>query len=129
VITIQREQYDVTIHLFIGTGCSLDKITSMSLTFTINHKANYQGLSSLFSFRSVSSSTFVIVSSRSSTASTSAHSAFELYLHITHTFTRKRTFIPKPKPPVTVYVTLNIWLVMFLRTFGKGRPPTVRLTK
>jgi hypothetical protein len=34
VNTSQREQYDVTVHLFIGTGRSLSKITSMSLTFT-----------------------------------------------------------------------------------------------
>jgi hypothetical protein len=36
VITGQREQYDVIVHLFIGTGRSLGKITSMSLTFTID---------------------------------------------------------------------------------------------
>jgi hypothetical protein len=66
MITIQRQQYGVTVHLFIGTGRSPDKITSMSLTFTLNHKANYQRLSSLFPFRSVSSSTFVILLSRSS---------------------------------------------------------------
>jgi hypothetical protein len=30
-----------------------------------------------------------------------------LYLHITHAFTRKRTFIPKSKPLVTVYVILK----------------------
>jgi hypothetical protein len=65
VITIQREQYVVTIHLFIGTRRSLDKITFMSLTFTVDHKASCQGLSSLFSFRSVSSFTIVIVLSRS----------------------------------------------------------------
>jgi hypothetical protein len=47
-ITIQREQYDITVHLFIGTGHSSDKITFMSLTFTLNHNASYQGLSSLF---------------------------------------------------------------------------------
>jgi hypothetical protein len=35
VITSQREQYDVTVHLFIGIGHSLCKITSMSLTLTI----------------------------------------------------------------------------------------------
>jgi hypothetical protein len=34
--TSQREQYGATIHLFIGTGRSLCKITSMPLTFTIN---------------------------------------------------------------------------------------------
>jgi hypothetical protein len=34
VITSQREQYDVTVHLFIGTGRSLGKIISISLTPT-----------------------------------------------------------------------------------------------
>jgi hypothetical protein len=57
VIISQREQYDVTVHLFIDTGRSLDKITFMSLTFTVSQKASYRGLSSLFPFRSVSSST------------------------------------------------------------------------
>jgi hypothetical protein len=41
VITIQREQYSVTVHLFIDMRRSHDKITFMSLTFTINHKASY----------------------------------------------------------------------------------------
>jgi hypothetical protein len=66
MVTIQREQYGVTFHLFIGTGRRPVKITFMSLTFTANHKASYQGLSSLFSFRSVPSSTFVITLNRSS---------------------------------------------------------------
>jgi hypothetical protein len=65
VITIQCEQYGVTVHIIIGTGRSLDKITFMSLTFTVDHKASCRGLSSLFSFRSVSSFTIVIVLSRS----------------------------------------------------------------
>jgi hypothetical protein len=60
VITSQREQYGVTIHPFIGTEHSLDKITFMSLTFSVSQKASYQGLSSLFPFRSVSSSTTVL---------------------------------------------------------------------
>jgi hypothetical protein len=38
VITSQREQYVVTIHLFIGTGRSLGKITFMSLTFAISQR-------------------------------------------------------------------------------------------
>jgi hypothetical protein len=66
VITSQREQYNITVHLFIGTGHSLDKITFMPLTFTINRKASYRGLSSLFSFRSVSPFTIVVLPSRSS---------------------------------------------------------------
>jgi hypothetical protein len=65
VITIQREQYRVTVHLFIGTTRSLDKITFMSLTFTVDHKASCRELSCLFSFRSVSSFTIIIVLSRS----------------------------------------------------------------
>jgi hypothetical protein len=36
VNTSQGEQYGVTVHIFIGTGHSLCKITSMSLTFTID---------------------------------------------------------------------------------------------
>jgi hypothetical protein len=34
VITSQREQYGVTVHLFIGIGHSLGKITFMSMTPT-----------------------------------------------------------------------------------------------
>jgi hypothetical protein len=61
MITIQREQYGVTVHLLIGTGRSPGKITFMSLAFSINHKARCRGLSNLFSFRSVPSFTIVIV--------------------------------------------------------------------
>jgi hypothetical protein len=50
VITIQREQYDVTVHLFIGTGRGPGKITSMSLTFIYYHNIEYQGLNSLCPF-------------------------------------------------------------------------------
>jgi hypothetical protein len=63
---MQREQYGVTVHLFIGAGRSPGRITFMSLTFTVSHKVNYQGLSSLFSLRSVSSFTIVIMLSRRS---------------------------------------------------------------
>jgi hypothetical protein len=38
----------------------------MSLTFTVDHKASCRGLNDLFSFRSVSTFTIVIVLSRSS---------------------------------------------------------------
>jgi hypothetical protein len=66
VITSQREQYGVTVHLFIGTRHSSGEITFMPQTFTINHKASYRGLSGLFSFKSVPSFTIVNVLSRSS---------------------------------------------------------------
>jgi hypothetical protein len=36
VSTSQHEQYVVIVHLFIGTGHSLCKITFMPLTFTID---------------------------------------------------------------------------------------------
>jgi hypothetical protein len=54
VNTSQREHYDVTIHLFIGTGRSLCKITSMTFMFTIDLRTIYRGLDSLFLFKSVS---------------------------------------------------------------------------
>jgi hypothetical protein len=42
VNTSQREQYDVTVHLFIGTGRSLCKITSMPFMFTIDLRTIYR---------------------------------------------------------------------------------------
>jgi hypothetical protein len=54
VNTSQREQYGVTVHLFIGTKRSLYKITSMPFVFTIDLKTIYRGLDSLFLFESVS---------------------------------------------------------------------------
>jgi hypothetical protein len=77
VITSPCEQYGVTVHLFIGTGHSPGEVTFMSLTFTINLKASYQGLSGLFSFKSVPSFTIVLVLSRSfSSHSFGASSSF-----------------------------------------------------
>jgi hypothetical protein len=49
----QREQYEGTVHLFIGTGRSLCKITFMPFTFSINLRTIYRGLSSLFLLKSV----------------------------------------------------------------------------
>jgi hypothetical protein len=48
VNTIQPEQYDVTVHLFIGTGRSPSKSSFMSLMFTHDRNTNYKGLNSLF---------------------------------------------------------------------------------
>jgi hypothetical protein len=53
VITSQCEQYGGTVHLFIGTGHSPDKITFVSLITNHNHDTNYQGLYGLFLFKSV----------------------------------------------------------------------------
>jgi hypothetical protein len=54
VITSHHEQYGATVHLFIDTGHSLCKITSMPLTFTIDLGIIYRGLDNIFSFKSVS---------------------------------------------------------------------------
>jgi hypothetical protein len=62
----------------------------MSLAFIVNHKASYQGLSSLFSFNSVPSFTFVIILSQSSFShSFGVHSSclqivssYHTYLHL-----------------------------------------------
>jgi hypothetical protein len=47
-ITIQREQYGGTVHLFIGAGRDPDTVTFISLTFTCNHNASDQGLNIIF---------------------------------------------------------------------------------
>jgi hypothetical protein len=125
-ITIQREQYSATVHLFIDTGRSPDKITFMSLTFTLNYNASYQGRSSLFPLRSVSSFMLDIIPSRSSFSHSFGVHPCHLRV-VSSYYTRpyhERTFIPKPKPPITVYIILKTWLVTFFRTFRRGRPPT-----
>jgi hypothetical protein len=50
----QRPQYGGTVHLFIGTGHSPYKITSMPFTFGSNSIVIHQGLNDLFIFKSVS---------------------------------------------------------------------------
>jgi hypothetical protein len=131
VITIQREQYGVTVHLFIGTGCCSDKITSMSVTFTLNHNTHYQGLSSLFTFRSVLSFTFVIILSRSSFNHIFSVCPFCLQVVSSyHTcFHQKENLHPKAKASYnSLCYTENIWLITLFRTFEKGRAPTGVIT-
>jgi hypothetical protein len=53
VNTSQREQYMVTVHLFIGMGRSPVEITLMSLITNYKRDTNYQGLTGLFLFKSV----------------------------------------------------------------------------
>jgi hypothetical protein len=53
VNTSQREQYEGTVHLFIGTGHNSCKITSRPFTFANNFKVIHRGLNSLFPFKSV----------------------------------------------------------------------------
>jgi hypothetical protein len=61
----QREQYGSTVHLFIGKGRSPSKNTSRPFVFANNSIVIYQGLDSLFPFKSVS---FFLSSCRSSLA-------------------------------------------------------------
>jgi hypothetical protein len=53
VITEAREQCRDTVHLFIGTGCNLRKITFMSFTIDYNNDTKHHGSSSQFIFKSV----------------------------------------------------------------------------
>jgi hypothetical protein len=46
-ITIQREQYMGTVHLFIGTGHSPGENTLMTLIYILDHNINHQGLTGL----------------------------------------------------------------------------------
>jgi hypothetical protein len=56
----QREQYGSTVHLFIGTGRNLCKITPMPFTFANNSIVIHRGLNSLFPFKSVSFSAITL---------------------------------------------------------------------
>jgi hypothetical protein len=49
----QHEQYESTVHLFIGTGRSPCKITPMLFTFANNSIIIHRGVNSLFPFKSV----------------------------------------------------------------------------
>jgi hypothetical protein len=53
VNTSQREQYESTVNLFIGTGRNLCKITFMPFMFTIDLRTIYRGLNGLSLFKSV----------------------------------------------------------------------------
>jgi hypothetical protein len=120
VITIQPEQYGVTVHLFIGTGRNPDKITLMSPTFTINHKASYQGLGSLFPFRSVSSSVFVIILSQSSFShSFGVRSSCLRVVYPYHAYLH-----PKAETSCSNLCYTKKHISHVFKTFRRGRPPT-----
>jgi hypothetical protein len=111
----------VLLFIYLGTEHSLDTITFMSLTFTVDHNPSCRVLSSLFSFRSVSSFTIVIVLSRSffshSFGASSSFLQIAPFMPCTPS-SQSRSFLRQ-------YIILENILVMFLRTFGRGRPPTV----
>jgi hypothetical protein len=80
-MTSERLQSSVnstgTVHLFISTRRSPDKITSMSLI--TNHNTNYKGLYRLFLFKSVPS--FVL---GMSSCPSSFNCSFGIYLHVVY---------------------------------------------
>jgi hypothetical protein len=95
----------------------------MPLTFTLYYNTSYQGLNSLFPLRSVSS--FIQAEAHLATASASIHVHLRVVSSYHTRLYHERTFIPKAEASYnSLYHTENIWLVMFLRTFGRGRPPT-----
>jgi hypothetical protein len=110
--TSQREQYGGTVHLFIGTGHSLCEIIFMPFMFTIGLRTIYRGLNSLFLLKSVPFS-----ATEPKLPCVQLRRWFNLRsdpaLHIVY------NFIPSPK--ILAWETL---LIMFLRTFGRRRPPT-----
>jgi hypothetical protein len=63
VITIQREQYGVIVHLFIGTGHSPDKSTFMSLVTIYDFNKNYYDCMVFILLQSLSYLSFVNMSS------------------------------------------------------------------
>ena len=117
VNTSQLKQYGGTVHLFIGTRHSLWEIIFMPFTFIIDLYTNLWGLNSLFSFKSVP---FLLLSRSFFARSFGAGSTFvPTMLFILWTASsRVRRFL-------YIYYTWETLLIMFLRTFGKRRPPTV----
>jgi hypothetical protein len=117
VNTSQREQYGGTVHLFIGTGRNLCKITFMPFMFTIDLRTIYRGLDSL---SSLSRFLFLLLSRSFFAHSFGTGSTFVptmLFILCTTSF-RVRRFL-------YIYHTWETLLIMFLRTFARRRPPTV----
>jgi hypothetical protein len=114
VITSKCEQYGNTVHLFIGTGRSPDKITFVSLITNYNHNTNYQGLCSLFLFKSVPSSVLGMPLCRSS-----LNCSFGIYLHVVPaciSSCRRCFFLRGPsaekKAPNNVHVPILLLLII-----------------
>jgi hypothetical protein len=130
-ITIQREQYGGTIHLFIGMGRSSSENIFMTLICIHNRNINHQGLIGLFLFGSVSYLTFVATLSRScrllAIASTFVVIVFRKCLRLNDLLRGKRyssRSISYDEGPVIFNNTLETKrLVVSLRTFERGRPP------
>jgi hypothetical protein len=126
----QREQYGSTVHLFIGTGRSPCKITLMPFTFDNNFMAILRGSTWLFILKSVPlffrhAEAFLHVASWSSYPSSWSLST-PVKLHLNHALVH-----PQPDSEDTCsHVSLGKYCqIMFLRSFGSRRPPTVSRTR
>jgi hypothetical protein len=93
--TSQREQYGGIVHLFIGTGHSLCKITFMPFIFSIDLRTICRGLNSLFLLKSVP---FSAIEPKLPCAQLRRwfNLRSDLALHIGY------SFIPSPKVPVHI---------------------------
>jgi hypothetical protein len=112
----QREQYRLTVHLFIGMGRNPCKITPMPFTSANNSIIIHQGLNSLFIFKSVSLSVIMP--------------------KLFYTQLRLRAILCTPSVLLHVVVLTHVRRYLFthctpetllnhvLRTFGSRRPPT-----
>jgi hypothetical protein len=124
-ITIQREQYGGTVHLFIGMGHNPNKNTFMTLTCTHNRNINHQGLTSLFFFDSPSCLTFVATLSRSCRSSTLVVVAFKQCLRL-EDLRRRRSFPTRSfsddEAPIIFISTPKTMISRVFRTIGRGRP-------
>jgi hypothetical protein len=107
----QREQYRSNVHLFIGTGRSPCKITSRPFAFDNKSIVIYQGLHSLFLFKSVSS---FLPTCRSFLAHSFGSVPSFVLLVFLHTTILTCPKGPCPKVPVHVLHSINIVKSLFL---------------
>jgi hypothetical protein len=125
-----REQYESTVHLFIGTGRSPCKITLIPFTFINNSIAILRGLIWLFIFKSAPlfcrhAEAFLHIASWSSYPSSWSLS-IPVKLRLNHALV-----YPQPDSKDTCsHVSLGKYCqIMFLRTFRSRRPPTETFIK
>jgi hypothetical protein len=117
-ITSQREQYVDTVHLFIGTERNPDKITFVPLITNHDYNTNYQGLCSLFLFKSVPPFVSSVSSCRSSFSC-----SFSIHLHVTPAclLSCRRCFcledLRRRRRPPKGYPSLAIFIPCFTTEF------------
>jgi hypothetical protein len=97
-----HEQYESTVHLFIDTGRSPCKITSRSFAFDNNSIVIYQGLDSIFLFKSVS---FFLPTCRSSLA---------------HDFGSAQTFVFLVLRPTVALIEVRRYMLMYFKGIVKS---------